>query len=185
MAVSPTGYVILGMLRHEPRTGYEIKQVVDHSTRFFWAASYGQIYPELRKLAKAGLVEGESQPQGGRKRTVYRLTPAGREELSRWLGEEPEVLEVRDEGLLKLFFASAGPPETALQTVDARQRFYEAKLARLREIEPRASAAADDGDPYPDVVLRYGIESCDWAIRWCERAREELGKQDTKRRRAA
>jgi hypothetical protein len=34
-------------------------------------------------------------------------------------------------------------------------------------------------------VLRYGIESCDWAIRWCERAREELGKQDTKRRRAA
>jgi PadR family transcriptional regulator AphA len=185
MAVSPTGYVILGMLRHEPRSGYEIKQVVDRSTRFFWAASYGQIYPELRKLAKAGLVEGESQPQGGRKRTVYRLTPAGREELSRWLGEEPELLEVRDEGLLKLFFASAGPPEAALSTVDARQRFYEAKLTQLREIEPHAEASADGGDPYPYQVLRYGIESCEWAIGWCERARKDLGKQDRKRRRAA
>jgi DNA-binding PadR family transcriptional regulator len=184
MTVSPTGYVILGMLRHEPRSGYEIKQVVDNSTRFFWAASYGQIYPELRKLAKAGLVEGESQPQGGRKRTVYRLTPAGAEELGRWLDEPPEVLEVRDEGLLKLFFASAGPPDTALQTVDARQRHYEAKLARLREIEPLAAGSADD-DPYPYLVLRYGIESCEWAIGWCERARKELSKKTTKTRRRA
>ena len=174
MDVSPTGYVILGMLRHRPRSGYEIKQMVDRSTRFFWAASYGQIYPELRKLAKAGLVEGESQPQGGRKRTVYRLTPAGRKELGRWLSEEPEVLEVRDEGLLKLFFASAGPADTALQTVEARHRYYERKLAQLREVEPRAAAAADEGDPYPYLVLRYGIESSEWAIAWCERARAEL-----------
>jgi DNA-binding PadR family transcriptional regulator len=185
MDVSPTGYVILGMLRHQPRSGYEIKQVVDRSTRFFWAASYGQIYPELRKLAKAGLVEGEAQAQGGRKRTVHRLTAAGRKELRRWLSEDPEVLEVRDEGLLKLFFASAVPPERAIATVEARQRYYERKLAQLREIEPRASASADDGDPYPYIVLRYGIESSEWAIAWCERAREELSKQITKTRRRA
>ena len=59
MELGPTGYVILGMLRNEPRSGYEIKRAVDDSTRFFWAASYGQIYPELRKLATAGLVEGD------------------------------------------------------------------------------------------------------------------------------
>jgi DNA-binding PadR family transcriptional regulator len=185
MDVSSTGYVILGMLRHQPRSGYEIKQMVDKSTRFFWAASYGQIYPELRKLAKAGLVEGESQPHGGRKRTVYRLTRAGRDELRRWLSEEPEVLEIRDEGLLKLFFASAGPPETSAGTVEARQRYYERKLAQLREIEPHAAAAADDGDPFPYLVLRYGIESSEWAIGWCERARKELSKQAKTRRRAA
>jgi PadR family transcriptional regulator, regulatory protein AphA len=186
MNVSPTGYVILGMLRRQPRSGYEIKQVVDHSTRFFWAASYGQIYPELRKLAKAGLVEGEAQPHGGRKRTLYRLTPAGREELRRWLTEEPGVLEIRDEGLLKLFFASAGAPETAAEMVNARQRYYERKLAELREIEPRAAASADDGDPFPYLVLRYGIESSEWAIAWCERARKELAtKSKTTRRRAA
>src|SRR5918996_4715616 len=109
MDLNPTAYVILGMLRHEPRSGYEIKSIVDRSTRFFWAASYGQIYPELRKLADAGLIEGKSKPSGGRKRTEYTLTPAGRKELRRWLEIEPEVFEMRDEGLLKLFFSGAAP----------------------------------------------------------------------------
>ncbi len=48
MDLSPTAYVILGMVSGEPRSGYEIKALVDNTTRFFWAASYGQIYPELR-----------------------------------------------------------------------------------------------------------------------------------------
>ena len=47
MRVGGVEYVILGTLARRPLTGYEIKQVVDHSTRFFWAASYGQIYPDL------------------------------------------------------------------------------------------------------------------------------------------
>ena len=57
----PTAYVILGMLAWRPMSGYDIKATVDRSTRLFWAASYGQIYPELRRLAEAGLVEGEAE----------------------------------------------------------------------------------------------------------------------------
>jgi PadR family transcriptional regulator, regulatory protein AphA len=179
MEIGPTGYVILGMLRGEPRSGYEIKQAVDNSTRFFWAASYGQIYPELRALAKAGLVAGESRPTGGRRRTVYRLTDAGREELRRWLDRPPERLELRDEGLLKLFFAGAAEPGKAVEIIDAKQRLVEEKLAALRAIEPYAAAAASS-DPFPYMVLRYGLESSEWVIAWCERARAELARQKTK-----
>ena len=50
------------MLRIKPMSGYEIKQAVDQSTRFFWAASYGQIYPQLRRLESEGLIEGEQVP---------------------------------------------------------------------------------------------------------------------------
>ena len=46
------------MLKLGRRTGYEIKSLVDVSTRFFWAASYGQIYPELARLEELGLVTG-------------------------------------------------------------------------------------------------------------------------------
>jgi DNA-binding PadR family transcriptional regulator len=179
MEIGPTGYVILGMLRGEPRSGYEIKQAVDNSTRFFWAASYGQIYPELRALAKAGLVAGESRPTGGRRRTVYRLTDAGRQELRRWLDRPPERLELRDEGLLKLFFAGAAEPGKAVEIIDAKQRLVEEKLAALRAIEPYAAAAATS-DPFPYMVLRYGLESSEWVIAWCERARAELARQKTK-----
>jgi DNA-binding PadR family transcriptional regulator len=179
MELSPTAYVILGMLRNEPRSGYEVKRVVDRSTRFFWAASYGQIYPELRRLAKAGLVEGESRPTGGRKRTVYRLTDAGREELRRWLDRPPERLELRDEGLLKLFFAGAAGPGKAIEIIDAKQRLMQDKLAALRGMEPYAAAAASS-DPFPYLVLRYGVESSEWVIAWCERARAELAGAKSK-----
>ena len=57
------------MLAARPRSGYEIKQLVDSSARFFWAASYGQIYPELKRLERAGLVASEASPRGARKRT--------------------------------------------------------------------------------------------------------------------
>ncbi len=78
MELNATAKVILGLIAARPRSGYEIKQLVDHSARFFWAASYGQIYPELKRLEKAGLIAGEDSPQGARQRTVYSLTAEGR-----------------------------------------------------------------------------------------------------------
>src|SRR5918995_250606 len=100
--LSATAYVILGFVRNEPRSGYEIKALVDNSTRFFWAASYGQIYPELKRLSEVGLIVGSDTPTGGRKRTVYEITADGEEELRSWLRQRPETFEMRDEGLLKL-----------------------------------------------------------------------------------
>ena len=179
MELSNTAYVVLGMLREEPRSGYEIKQAVDNSTRFFWAASYGQIYPELKRLAAAGLVTGEAE-RGGRKRTVYRLTAAGRRELRRWLEREPETFELRDEGLLKLFFSDASSPQAAADAVAAKRRYHEEKLSALRAIESLAKQARD---PYPFMVLSHGIELSEWTIEWCERTERRLAHES--RRRAA
>jgi PadR family transcriptional regulator, regulatory protein AphA len=165
---SPTAYVILGMLAWGPRSGYDVKAAVDYSVRFFWAASYGQIYPELRRLSEAGLVECEAEPQGGRRRTVYRLTAAGRQALQEWLAEEPGTFESRDEGLLKLFFADAAP-ETAAASLDAKRRYHEEKLAQLRAIE-----ASGKAEGHALVVLRYGIESSEWMADWCAREAERL-----------
>src|SRR5918995_2747216 len=134
MELSSTAYVILGLLRKGEKSGYEIKSIVDRSVRFFWTASYGQIYPELRKLAEAGLIEGKATPQRGRKRTVYRLTAEGRRELRRWLDEPPELFELRDEGLLKLFFSGA-KPDAARKALEARRAYYEDKRAQLLEIQ--------------------------------------------------
>jgi PadR family transcriptional regulator AphA len=175
MELSSTAYVILGMLHTEPRTGYEIKGAVDSSTRFFWAASYGQIYPELRRLSEAGLVKGEADPRGGRKRTVYRLTPAGRKELRRWLEQPPETFELRDEGLLKLFFSGAASPAVAIEALSAKRKYFEEKLEELRAVERLAKSSPD---PYPYMVLRYGIGFSEWIVDWCDRARRELAKDE-------
>jgi DNA-binding PadR family transcriptional regulator len=170
-SLSATAYVILGMLHREPMSGYEIKALVDNSTRFFWAASYGQIYPELKRLSEAGLVKGADSPTGGRKRTVYAITADGEEELVAWLRQSPETFEMRDEGLLKLFFAAALPPEQAVEIVRAMRHHREAVNARLRELEPEKD---EDKARYPLVVLRCGIEFTDWFVDWCRRVEEQI-----------
>jgi PadR family transcriptional regulator, regulatory protein AphA len=176
--LSNTAYVILGFLDARPRTGYEIKQAVDGSTRFFWAASYGQIYPELRRLREAGLVTSERDDAGGRKRTRHRITAAGRRELRRWLAEPADVTELRDEKLLKLFFTrSAGREEASraagAEVLAARADEHADKAARLREIEPKVLAS---GDPYQLAVLRYGIGLNEWGEGHCRRAARDLEK---------
>jgi DNA-binding PadR family transcriptional regulator len=168
MELSPTAYVILGMLAWGPQSGYDVKSLVDTSVRFFWAASYGQIYPELSRLSEAGLVKGEADPTSGRRRTAYSLTAKGRRALEEWLAKEPQTFETRDEGLLKLFFADAAP-ETAIAALDAKRRYHEQKLEQLRAIE---SAAQPEGSR--STVLRYGIESSEWMVEWCTREAERL-----------
>src|SRR4249920_2580711 len=161
--LSRTGNVILGMLALGVRTGYDIKAGVDQSTRFFWAASYGQIYPELRRLEQAGLVAGQSSPTGARKRKEYRLTASGRTELLRWLEAPPAMPELRDESLLKLFFADALPLEKAVEQLRMRRRGHEDFLALLREIEMRAV----DDPTFVNLVLGYGIAYAEFNVAWC------------------
>jgi PadR family transcriptional regulator, regulatory protein AphA len=171
--LSSVAKVILGALQLGPRTGYGIKRMVDRSTRFFWAASYGQIYPELRRLEETGLVESASEPRGGRPRRVHRLTPAGRAALRDWLRSDASTHEVRDEGLLKLFFASALPPSEAVELVRAKERGHRRMLERLGVIEagvPRRDGRVD----FPRLCLEYGIGLNEWAAEWCARAAERI-----------
>jgi DNA-binding PadR family transcriptional regulator len=171
MELNPTAYVILGMVSREPRSGYEIKALVDNTTRFFWAASYGQIYPELKRLSEAGLVEGLDAPRGDRKRTVYAITPDGESALKDWLRQAPATYEMREEGLLKLFFAGVLPPEEAAEILGWMREHRAGVAERLRQMEPMA---LEKEDPFPLMVLRGGIEFSEWFADWCERMERQL-----------
>jgi DNA-binding PadR family transcriptional regulator len=180
MELSATAKVILGMLAGRPRSGYEIKQLVDSSARFFWAASYGQIYPELKKLEQAGLITGDDSSQGARQRTTFKLTARGRRAAREWIESPPEVLEMRDEGLLKLFFAGSIDPKRAAEIARERAAISRAKVDQLRAIADQVEETGSPSGPEaePDAgsltVLRYGIEMSEWTAEWFERAAEDL-----------
>jgi DNA-binding PadR family transcriptional regulator len=173
--LTPTGSVILGMLVLGRRTGYDIKQFVDKSTRHFWTASYGQIYPELKRLEEQGLIRGHEEPTGGRARTVYDLTPAGKEALDSWLRSDVEPLyELRDEGMLKLFFSDA-LPEVRIDNIRAMREQAERKLAQLRAVEQHAGEGMHRG---PYLTLQLGIGSTEWFIDWCEATERRLAEME-------
>src|SRR5436190_790029 len=50
-------YLVLGMVRLGARSGYEIKQAVEISLRFFWTISPAQIYPSLERLEQSRSIQ--------------------------------------------------------------------------------------------------------------------------------
>jgi DNA-binding PadR family transcriptional regulator len=172
-ALSPTGRVILGFLGVAgPHSGYGIKRLVDGSARFFWAVSYGQIYPELRRLREAEFVTAKDKPTGGRARVEWSITPAGSRALREWLtSDDGGTFEMRDEGMLRLFFLGGAPEEdrpAVLGRIVARHRQIAQQLERIRPF------AAEAPNKYPSDVLETGIAYHEWlAERFARIAAEE------------
>jgi DNA-binding PadR family transcriptional regulator len=176
MRLKPGSYLILGMLDRGIQTGYAIKRTVDLSTRFFWAASLAQVYPELASLEENGYVTGTDEPHGKRPRKTYRLTDEGRAALSDWLhSERVPDFEQRDEGLLRLFFADALPLEEGLELVRrlrARAEQIDAQFAA--EILPLAQRAEGR---FALIVAREGADYFAWRAAWFRQIEEEIANE--------
>jgi len=167
MELSNTSYTILGLLAERPRSGYDIKQAADYSVRHFWAISYGQIYPELKRLTEAGLAEVEDASRGSRERHVYRLTGAGSEALAAWVGSlVPAPIELRDEMLLKLFFSDSVGVPSRLVLLRAMRSRHEAMAATLQNVEQHVKQEHRDFAMHYEV-LQYGIGLHIWCAQWC------------------
>ncbi len=75
-------------------------------------------------------------------------------------------IELRDESLLRLFFADLLPPDYALGLLEGRREGYRQMLEYLRGLDD-GSGVPDP--PYVDLVYRWGLEYCEWGIEWCDR----------------
>ena len=172
MELGPTSYVILGLLALGAHSGYDIKQLADMSTRHFWATSYGQIYPELRRLSEAGLIKSEDASKGTRQRTLYHLTAEGRRALHAWVADGTvQPVEIRDEMLLKLFFADAMSGKETVKHLGAMRRRHQEVAAGLREHEPMV-AAQPHRMKYE--VLKFGVGLHEWCADWYARLAKDL-----------
>ncbi len=176
-----SAYLVLGMIAMGYSTGYEISKMAALTSRFFWAAGDGQVYPQLRKLTELELIEGQREAHGEREKNVYRLTAGGRRALGEWLtSSAPPMWELRDEGLLKLFFAGDLDTAQLRERIEVIRQTHERALERLREIEPIASA-------HPTALLshRHGVALHTAALAWCDEVAAELDGVNGKTRAAA
>jgi PadR family transcriptional regulator AphA len=157
-ALPAPAYVVLGMIGLGARSGYDVKQLVELSIRFFWTISHAQIYPSLELLEDRSLIRGRSDPRGRRRRRVFQITAAGQRELREWLRRpEPIPFELRDLGLVKLFFADALDPAEALELLGSIRRRSQERVETLQAIETAGTEAAQEGNVHPLLTLRMGI----------------------------
>lgn len=163
--VNGTSAAILAYLSTEPQTGWDIGRGLQSLIGDFWNVTPSQVYRELRSMAAAGLVEAGAS--GPRDRRPYSITDQGREELHRWLEEEPASDVVRIPLLLKLFLqftvADAKAEDVSL-LVRAYRTEHERNLAgyqaKLAEFEKSGTEHAH--------IVRYGVFHEEAVLAWLD-----------------
>ncbi len=139
----PLHHAVLALLAAKPAHGYELKGSFEQAVGEQWGGlNIGHLYQVLDRLARDGLIESERQPQPVKPdRLVHRITPAGREELDRWLNEpSTRTRGYRDDFFLKVMAAAqAGDPAT-LSSVLRNQRAY--LLTELRSLAAARAVAS-------------------------------------------
>jgi PadR family transcriptional regulator, regulatory protein AphA len=159
VALKPSSYVILGLVRGGLTSGYAIRRFVDEQRmELFWATTFAQIYPELAQLEEGGYLTHRDDPHGERQRRAYALTDKGEHALLSWL-RRPQIppRELRDEGFLRLAFADQLPREDALALVRRLRARSEETLREFHEeVIPKGEALHATGVRFPVEICRMG-----------------------------
>lgn len=134
--LSATSYLVLGLIGlRGPSTSYELKRAANRSIHYFWPFPHSQLYSEPARLADAGLLQQERE-EGGRRRVLYALTPAGRKALHEWTRRPiGDVFEMRDLSVLQLFFSDFISTEELVVLANDQVRLYRERLAVYKQIE--------------------------------------------------
>lgn len=108
VTLSPSAYVVLGLLdEYGDATPYALDRTIRQSVGNFWSFPRSQLYAEAARLVRLGLV-AEEREESGRRRRSLSITPAGHTEFTAWLTRpSTNPTDIRDDGLLRLFFHPA------------------------------------------------------------------------------
>ena len=162
--LTPTSYLVLGLLAREgPSTPYALERHVAATLGNFWSFPHTLLYSEPPRLAAFGLVT-ETRESQGRRRRIFEITSAGLEALSTWL-ERPEgaPTELRDLGLLQLFFMDLASPASRLHLAQHQLEIHQAKLsayeedARIERHGDRSGAGRRSVEHWRGVTLPMGL----------------------------
>jgi DNA-binding PadR family transcriptional regulator len=168
----PLHHALLSLLAGGESYGYELKGAFERSAGPQWGAlNIGHLYQVLQRLERDGhvaIVRSEPQPHRP-DRIVYAITPAGREELARWLGTpSPPAAGYRDDLYLKLI-AAARDGAGALRELVARER--RALLGELHALR----GPARGGDALAALLAEGAAMRVEAGLRLLDRAEEDAG----------
>jgi DNA-binding PadR family transcriptional regulator len=164
--LAATSWALLGMLSYEQElSGYDVRKWIDWSLRFFYGSpAYSQIYSELKKLEKLGLVTSRVENTGTRNRRLYKITDAGLEAVTRWANEAPvDPPVLKHSPLLRVTFGHLTNPARLKEVLQQH-------VAYVDEMERKA--AKDAKWSTADPSWAYARVALQWAERYYANERE-------------
>jgi DNA-binding PadR family transcriptional regulator len=146
------------------------------TTRFFWAASLAQVYPELAALEQDGYVVSADEPHGARPRKTYRLTDRGRAALDEWLRSE------RTPGFRVPRRGASAPLLRRRHAARGGRRAGQALRIRAEELDRDFRAeilplAQEAPVRFPLLAAREGADYFSWRVAWFRQVERELADE--------
>ena len=167
---SDADIVVLSLLAEQPRHGYDLDRVIEQRGYRQWTSlAFSSVYYLLKRLSERGLLEPDEGSQG--RRTVFRVTEAGRRELRQATGERLLTPAPPSAGVLPALNAYSRLDDPALAALLARRA--EALLGRLDEL--RALRAQVD-EEHALAIFDYEILRQEADLAW---TRSLLKKADS------
>jgi len=160
-------FALLGLLTQTPLHGYELRKRMGTIFGPFRALSFSVLYPQLRRMLEAGLIEESVVDSPSRRsRIVYDITDKGQarfESLTETVS--PETWE--DEGFeIRFAFFSPTSSKNRLRILEGRHRRLKEKAEILRgELEKSPIGI----DKYLEEWRRHSLDSADREIAWLEK----------------
>ncbi|MBT2506115.1 PadR family transcriptional regulator [Streptomyces sp. ISL-98] len=159
-------------------SGYQLAKAFDVGVANFWHALPQQLYAELAKLEKEGLVSGREVVQESRPdKRLFHVTDAGLAELEAFAAAPSKPSFIRDDLLVKVqatdSFADSGP---VIEQLEERASIAEAKIELFGKLLRKMRGELDEEEflrsgervgPYLTCLRGLSLEqeTRDWALR--------------------
>lgn len=169
--MTPLSYALLGLVRMEPRSGYALRKVFETTPLGGYSSSPGSIYPALKTLEKAGLLESWGSASHGK--GLYHLTPGGERALDDWL-----AAPIGDLGEAMLRFAFL--PDDDRAAIQAfLDRFEQAATAQADALGAfLAGDGAEGMTMKARLAVEHGRQGLQASADWARRARGHFEEDD-------
>jgi DNA-binding PadR family transcriptional regulator len=167
-------YIILGFLMYSEMSGYDLKQGMMKSTSNFFDASFGSIYPALKRMESKGLINSREVVDGGKYKKLYVISAAGKSEFMNWLEQPIEFAKTKLDHLVKVFFLGFLPKEKAIEELQVFIKEVDLVLQRLTESQPKLKEKCDI---YQFSTVLFGISYYQFIMDWSNGLIKELSRE--------
>ncbi len=168
-------YIILGMVLNKELTGYDVKKCIENGIGVFYKASYGSLYPALKKLTAQGYLNMYEKPKGDRQKNYYQLTEDGKKVFLDWLVSPMNVLDGTNTHLAKVYFFDQLPADLRDRQLLEHEINNTNYLKKLKELKREFDKMENKDQYYYKLsTLYYGICITQESIRWCQHIRKGM-----------
>ncbi len=168
-------FVILGFLMSHDMSGYDIKKKMSLSTVNFVDASFGSIYPALKRLKQKGHITYEEIVENGKNKKIYSVTPEGKNEFLNWIEIPINPQLTKFDQMVKIFFYNHIAKEKAIYLIEK----YICDLRSLKDkLEGTKDIVSQKADYFEMSVFKVGNGYYDFLIKWYEKFLAELKEKN-------